>query len=113
REIAEVLRCPIGTVMSRLHNARKRLKALLGPVLVLLLWLAGVMAPLAGADAQPIIRFGVRVLYASNTPASGSDAPSSPAPPPPAARPRAPQGDPPAPPPRPAPPAPPRPSART
>ena len=28
REIAEVLGCPIGTVMSRLHNARKRLKAL-------------------------------------------------------------------------------------
>src|SRR5713101_3510459 len=31
REIAEVLNCPIGTVMSRLHNARKRLKTLLGP----------------------------------------------------------------------------------
>src|SRR5215467_5716492 len=28
REIAEVLGCPIGTVMSRLHNARQRLKAL-------------------------------------------------------------------------------------
>ena len=26
REIAEVLNCPIGTVMSRLHNARKRLQ---------------------------------------------------------------------------------------
>jgi len=39
REIAEVLNCPIGTVMSRLHNARKRLKALLGPMLALLLWL--------------------------------------------------------------------------
>jgi len=111
REIAEVLRCPIGTVMSRLHNARKRLKALLGPVLVLLLWLAGVMAPLAGADAQPIIRFGVRVLYASNTPVSGSDAPSSTAPPPPAARPGSPQGYPPAPPRGPAPPAPPGQSA--
>src|SRR5262245_54072202 len=40
REIAEVLGCPIGTVMSRLHNARKRLKALLGPILALLFWIA-------------------------------------------------------------------------
>ncbi len=39
REIAEVLNCPIGTVMSRLHNARKRLKGLLGPMLALLVWL--------------------------------------------------------------------------
>src|SRR5205085_12519223 len=38
REIAEVLHCPIGTVMSRLHNARKRLKALLGPILGVILW---------------------------------------------------------------------------
>src|SRR5262249_49918984 len=37
REIADVLNCPIGTVMSRLHNARKRLKGLLGPMLLLLL----------------------------------------------------------------------------
>jgi len=88
REIAEVLRCPIGTVMSRLHNARKRLKALLGPMLGLLLWLmtcAG--ASLAPADAQPIIRFGVRVLQASN-PTGQEGAPllprgSPPAPPPP------------------------------
>lgn len=75
REIAEVLRCPIGTVMSRLHNARKRLKALLGPVLGLLLWLtscAGV-AGLAPAEAQQIIRFGVRVMQASNP--AGQDMP--------------------------------------
>ena len=32
--------CPIGTVMSRLHNARKRLKRRLGSMLVLLAWLA-------------------------------------------------------------------------
>ena len=68
REIAEVLRCPIGTVMSRLHNARKRLKALLGPVLALLLWLVLSLGGAAEVSAQPIIRFGVRVLYASNTP---------------------------------------------
>ena len=69
REIAEVLGCPIGTVMSRLHNARKRLKALLGPILALLLWLgACLFGGVAAADAQPIIRFGVRVLQASNVP---------------------------------------------
>lgn len=69
REIAEVLGCPIGTVMSRLHNARKRLKALLGPILALLLWLgACLFGGVAAADAQPIIRFGVRVLQASNAP---------------------------------------------
>jgi RNA polymerase sigma-70 factor, ECF subfamily len=69
REIADVLGCPIGTVMSRLHNARKRLKSLLGPMLALLLWLgACLVGDVTAADAQPIIRFGVRVLQASNTP---------------------------------------------
>jgi RNA polymerase sigma-70 factor (ECF subfamily) len=82
REIAEVLRCPIGTVMSRLHNARKRLKALLGPMLLVVLsLLVGVLGPPPRADAQPIIRFGVRVLAASNV---GEVAP------PPAVRPRPP-----------------------
>jgi len=65
REIAEVLGCPIGTVMSRLHNARKRLKSLLGPMLALVLWL---LVGSVAAEAQPIIRFGVRVLQASNAP---------------------------------------------
>ncbi len=70
REIAEVLNCPIGTVMSRLHNARKRLKGLLGPMLVLILWLGLTLAWTAPAHAQQIIRFGVRVLEASSQPAS-------------------------------------------
>lgn len=75
REIAEVLNCPIGTVMSRLHNARKRLKALLGPMLALVLWSCLILA--AGAvtvHAQPTVRFGVRVLEASNQPAAESPA---------------------------------------
>lgn len=77
REIAEVLNCPIGTVMSRLHNARKRLKALLGPMLAVLLclaaWLAG---PAAAGDSQPpVIRFGVRVLQASNAPTTTGSPP--------------------------------------
>ncbi|HET8578439.1 MAG TPA: sigma-70 family RNA polymerase sigma factor [Methylomirabilota bacterium] len=67
REIADVLNCPIGTVMSRLHNARKRLKALLGPMLVLLFWACASLGLIAApAEAQPVIRFGVRVLQASN-----------------------------------------------
>ena len=67
REIAEVLNCPIGTVMSRLHNARKRLKGLLGPMLALLVWLGLTLAWAVPAQAQQIIRFGVRIMEASNT----------------------------------------------
>src|SRR5258707_399637 len=52
REIAEVLNCPIGTVMSRLHNARKRLKGLLGPMLALILWLGLTVLTVASAQAQ-------------------------------------------------------------
>src|SRR5262249_45375560 len=65
----DVLGCPIGTVMSRLHNARKRLQALLGPMLAVLLWFgASLLGSIQTADAQPMIRFGVRVLQASNSP---------------------------------------------
>ncbi len=67
REIADVLGCPIGTVMSRLHNARKRLQALLGPMLARVALVRRILAGARqAADAQPIIRFGVRVLQASN-----------------------------------------------
>lgn len=67
REISQVLNCPIGTVMSRLHNARKRLRNLLGPTLAVLFWVAvGLLGAGAPAEAQPVVRFGVRVLQASN-----------------------------------------------
>jgi RNA polymerase sigma-70 factor, ECF subfamily len=67
KEIADVLEIPMGTVMSRLHNARKRLKAALGPLLVLLLALVALLsAPVA--DAQQVVRFGARVLLATDKP---------------------------------------------
>jgi len=67
REIAEVLKIPMGTVMSRLHHARKRLRDLLGPLLVMLLTLAALLVP-TGADAQQMVRFGARVLFAGDGP---------------------------------------------
>jgi RNA polymerase sigma-70 factor (ECF subfamily) len=67
REIAEVLSIPMGTVMSRLHNARRRLRDALGPLLVLVLLLAA-LAAAATVDAQQIVRFGTRVVLASDGP---------------------------------------------
>ena len=67
REIAEVLGIPMGTVMSRLHNARKRLRQALGPLLILLLVLLAVLAA-AAAEAQQVVRFGTRVILAGDTP---------------------------------------------
>ncbi len=66
REIAEVLGIPMGTVMSRLHNARKRLRQVLGPLLALLLVVLPALAP--SALGQQVIRFGARVLLATDGP---------------------------------------------
>jgi RNA polymerase sigma-70 factor (ECF subfamily) len=72
REIADTLEIPMGTVMSRLHNARKRLRDALGPLLVLLLALGvlfGVLGVPGAAEAQaPIVRFGARVLLGADGP---------------------------------------------
>jgi RNA polymerase sigma-70 factor (ECF subfamily) len=100
REIATVLNCPIGTVMSRLHNARKRLREALGPMLLLFLTvvaaLAGLgpwsptwaQAPPAGAPApaqvapapKGTVHFEVRILQASNPPAAPAPPGSKPSP---------------------------------
>ena len=67
REIADVLGIPMGTVMSRLHNARKRLRQILGPLLGLLVLLLTALTPIPAAGQQ-MVRFGGRVLLASDVP---------------------------------------------
>ncbi len=80
REIAEVLGIPMGTVMSRLHNARKRLREALGPLLLLLLTLLAIVAVAAVARGQQVVRFGTRVVLASDTaPAAAPGARPAPA----------------------------------
>jgi len=75
REIAEVLNIPMGTVMSRLHNARRRLRDALGPLLVLVFALLLAFALAAAAEAQ-VVRFGTRIILASNSPPPGAPAPA-------------------------------------
>jgi RNA polymerase sigma-70 factor (ECF subfamily) len=72
REIADVLSIPMGTVMSRLHNARKRLREALGPLLLFLVTLAALFAPAFAEAQQPVVRFGARVVLASDAPPTPS-----------------------------------------
>ena len=72
REIADVLNIPMGTVMSRLHNARKRLRTALGPVLLALVALAALFAPALAEAQQTVVRFGARVVLASDVPPTPS-----------------------------------------
>jgi RNA polymerase sigma-70 factor (ECF subfamily) len=68
REIADTLEIPMGTVMSRLHNARKRLRDALRPLLLLMLALGALFALLAAplsAQGQ-LVRFGARVLLGTD-----------------------------------------------
>jgi RNA polymerase sigma-70 factor (ECF subfamily) len=71
REIADTLEIPMGTVMSRLHNARKRLRDALKPLLLLLLVVGALFAPsapLPARAADPVVRFGARVLLGTDAP---------------------------------------------
>jgi RNA polymerase sigma-70 factor, ECF subfamily len=72
REIAEVLDIPMGTVMSRLHNARRRLREALGPLLVLIVALALALAVAAIAEAQQVVRFGTRIVLATDEPSTSA-----------------------------------------
>ncbi len=77
REMAEVLSIPVGTVMSRLHTARKRLRTLLKPLLVLAVALV-LQCSGDPAFAQQVVRFDARILLATESPVVAQPLPPDP-----------------------------------
>jgi RNA polymerase sigma-70 factor (ECF subfamily) len=75
REIAEVLEIPMGTVMSRLHHARKRLRQVLGPLFLLVVGVLALVAAPAEVEAQ-VVRFRAEVLVASEHRTPGASVPA-------------------------------------
>jgi RNA polymerase sigma-70 factor (ECF subfamily) len=76
REIAEVLEVPMGTVMSRLHNARKRLRDSLGPGFLAVLLVvvaalpAGAQVPAPVPPAATHVCVNALIILASNQPSA-------------------------------------------
>jgi RNA polymerase sigma-70 factor (ECF subfamily) len=70
REIADTLEIPMGTVMSRLHNARKRLRDALKPLLAIALVIGALLGtmPARAQAPDPVVRFGARVLLGTDGP---------------------------------------------